>query len=42
MELLSGLHAEGSTIVMVTHNPDFFDYTERVVQLRDGKINEEE
>lgn len=41
MELLSGLHAEGSTIVMVTHNPDFFDYTERVVQLRDGRIVEE-
>lgn len=42
MELLTGLHAEGSTIVMVTHNPDFFDYTERVVQLRDGKIISEE
>jgi len=41
MELLSGLHADGSTIVMVTHNPEFFGYTERVVQLRDGKIVEE-
>lgn len=41
MNLLSGLHAEGSTIVMVTHNPDFFDYTERVVQLRDGRLVKE-
>ena len=42
MELLTDLHADGSTIVMVTHNPEFFDYTERVVQLMDGKITGEE
>jgi putative ABC transport system ATP-binding protein len=39
MELLTGLHEEGATIVMVTHNPEFFDYTQRVVQLLDGKID---
>ncbi len=42
MDLLSSLHAEGSTIVMVTHNPEFFDYTERVIHLMDGKITREE
>ena len=42
MELLTNLHADGSTIVMVTHNPEFFDYTERVVQLMDGRIIGEE
>lgn len=42
MDLLTKLHAEGSTIVMVTHNPEFFHYTERVVQMMDGKISSEE
>ena len=42
MELLTALHADGSTIIMVTHNPDFFEYTERVVHMFDGKITGEE
>ena len=42
MELLTSLHAEGSTIVMVTHNPEFFDYTQRVVHVIDGKIVSED
>ena len=42
MELLTSLHAEGSTIVMVTHNPEFFDYTQRVVHEIDGKIVSED
>ena len=41
MDLLTRLHEEGATIVMVTHNPEFFDYTRRVVQLLDGKIDGE-
>jgi hypothetical protein len=42
MELLTSLQAEGSTIVMVTHNPEFFDYTQRVVHVIDGKIVSED
>jgi len=38
MQLLTELHADGATICMVTHNPEFYDYTERVVHLMDGKI----
>ena len=38
MQLLTALHADGATICMVTHNPEFYDYTERVVHLMDGKI----
>ena len=41
MDLLTRLHEEGATIVMVTHNPEFFDHTRRVVQLLDGKIDGE-
>jgi len=31
------MHAEGATICMVTHNPESFKFTERDVQLSDGK-----
>ena len=38
MELLDTLHAQGSTIVMVTHDPRFAERAERQVSLFDGKI----
>jgi putative ABC transport system ATP-binding protein len=38
MELLAELHAQGSTIVMVTHDPRFAERAERQVSLFDGKI----
>jgi putative ABC transport system ATP-binding protein len=38
MELLAGLHAEGSTICMVTHDPRYADHAERGIHLFDGKI----
>jgi putative ABC transport system ATP-binding protein len=38
MTLLSGLHSQGSTIVMVTHDDDIAKSAERVIRLRDGKI----
>lgn len=41
MELLKGLHREGATICMVTHDPRFSRYAERTVHLFDGKIVEE-
>ena len=38
MSLLSMLHNEGSTIIMVTHSPDFAAFAERKINLIDGKI----
>ena len=42
MDVLTSLHAEGATIVMVTHNPDFYHYTQRVIHVMDGKIASED
>ena len=38
MSLLRELHAEGSTICMVTHDPRFAAHAERQVHLFDGKV----
>jgi putative ABC transport system ATP-binding protein len=38
MDLLSALHKEGSTIVMVTHDPRWAEVADRQVSLFDGKI----
>jgi putative ABC transport system ATP-binding protein len=39
MALFARLHAEGQTIIMVTHEPDIAAHAERVVTLRDGVIS---
>lgn len=36
--LFQKLHAEGRTIIFVTHNPDIAGYSSRNIVLRDGKI----
>ena len=38
MELLAGLHAEGSTICMVTHDPRYALHAARGIHLFDGKV----
>ena len=38
MDLLDELHKQGSTIVMVTHDPRFAERADRVISLFDGKI----
>lgn len=38
MEVLSDIHATGSTILMVTHNPELTRYASRVMFMRDGTI----
>jgi putative ABC transport system ATP-binding protein len=38
MGLLHHLHDEGTTIVMVTHEPDIAEHAQRVIYLRDGQI----
>ncbi len=41
MQLMRELHAAGSTICMVTHDPRYARYAERTVHLFDGQIVEE-
>ncbi len=36
--LFQKLHAEGRTIIFVTHNPEIAQYSTRTIQLRDGQI----
>lgn len=38
MEILTNLHNEGKTIIMVTHEPDIAKYAERTIHMKDGKI----
>ena len=40
-KLLAGLHAEGQTIVMVTHDSKAASYGTRIITLRDGGIAED-
>lgn len=42
LQLLKRLHAEGKTIVMVTHNPAVADHAERVVHVKDGRIEQDQ
>ena len=40
--LFQKLHAEGRTIIFVTHNPEIAQYSSRNIVLRDGKIKSDE
>lgn len=39
MDLFKGLHEEGQTIIMVTHNPENTGYSTRTIFLKDGRVN---
>ena len=39
--LFQKLHAEGRTIIFVTHNPDLAQYSSRTIRLRDGHVIED-
>jgi putative ABC transport system ATP-binding protein len=38
MRLFQELHAEGVTVMIVTHEPDVADFAERVIRFRDGRV----
>ena len=42
MKILQGLHAEGKTIIMVTHENEIAEYAGRVITMRDGVIVSDE
>lgn len=42
MELLKELHREGTTVCMVTHDPRYESHADRIINLFDGQVVEEE
>ncbi len=40
MELFQQLHEEGVTIVMITHEPEIARHAQRIVTIRDGKLEQ--
>jgi putative ABC transport system ATP-binding protein len=41
MEIFKALHAQGQTIIMVTHEPEYTVHCDRVIYLSDGQIVDE-
>ncbi len=41
MDLLTNLHQQGQTIVMVTHEEDIAEYAQRIIRMKDGVVIED-
>jgi putative ABC transport system ATP-binding protein len=39
MNILCGLHEEGKTVILVTHDPKIAEYAHRTITLEDGRIS---
>lgn len=42
MEIFQRLNKEGNTVIIVTHEPEIADFTNRIVVFRDGEILKDE
>ncbi|MBX3534440.1 MAG: MacB family efflux pump subunit [Xanthobacteraceae bacterium] len=42
LALLKELHAEGHTVILITHNPEIAEHSHRVIQIADGLIKSDE
>ena len=42
MDLFTGLHSQGKTIIMVTHEEDIAGYAQRILRLRDGRLERDD
>jgi len=38
MEILESIHARGNTVILVTHEEDIAQHAQRIIRMRDGKI----
>jgi putative ABC transport system ATP-binding protein len=41
LEILKGLHAAGTTVILITHNTDLADASDRIIRISDGLIVED-
>ncbi len=41
LELFKRLHADGQTILLVTHNDEVAEAADRIVRMRDGRVEDE-
>ena len=41
MEIFRDLHSKGSTIILVTHEPDIAQAADRQILVKDGKITKD-
>ena len=42
MEMLSRIHHEGNTVILVTHEEDIAGFARRIVRLKDGLIESDQ
>lgn len=41
MQILKNLHAEGRTVILITHDSDIAKQANRIIKIRDGKIEQD-